>query len=114
MRVSVRPYQRNVEPCITKGATFREACTDRTDNRFPLEYSSTLHDLDPPGRADRYVPDLYDLYELYDLAHVAGWELCNVHDLTQHSWVEPVLYRSCTTSHHGRLGLLIDDLDHDL
>ena len=24
---------------------------------------------------------LYDLYDLYDLAHVAGWELCNLHDL---------------------------------
>ena len=30
-------------------------------------YSSTVHDLDLPGRTD-------DLYDLYDLAHVAGWE----------------------------------------
>ena len=29
----------------------------------------------------RQVPDLYDLHDLYDLAHVAGWESQNVHDL---------------------------------
>ena len=53
--------------------------------------------------ADRYIPDLYDLYDLYDLAHVAGWEPYNLHDLGHVSWVGSVLYRSCTTSHIGRL-----------
>ena len=37
-----------------------------------------------PFRADRYIPDLYDLY---DLAHVAGWEPYNPHDLGHVSWV---------------------------
>ena len=31
-----------------------------------------------------------DLYDLYDLAHVAGWEPCNLHDLGLVSWVGPV------------------------
>ena len=29
----------------------------------------------------RSIPDLYDLCDLYDLAHVAGWEPRNLHDL---------------------------------
>ena len=42
-----------------------------------------VHDLliDLPGRADRYIPDLYDL------AHVAGREPYNLHDLAYVSWV---------------------------
>ena len=28
-----------------------------------------------------YADDLYDLYDPYDLAHVAGWELCDLHGL---------------------------------
>ena len=43
-----------------------EVSTYRADNRSPV------HDLDLPGWADKYTPDLYDLYDLYDLAHVAG------------------------------------------
>ena len=58
--------------------------------------------------------DLYDLYDLYDVAHVAGWELYNLHDLGHVSWVGSALYRSCTTSHNGRLGSTVDDLDRDL
>ena len=49
------------------------------------------------------MPDLYDLYDLYDLAHVAGWELYNLHDPVRVSGVGSVLYRSCTTSQNGRL-----------
>ena len=30
----------------------------------------------------RYSPDLDDLYDLHDLAHVAGWEPFNLHDLS--------------------------------
>ena len=41
--------------------------------------SSTVHDLDLPGREDLSIPDLYDLYDLYDPAHVAGWEQHNLH-----------------------------------
>ena len=26
---------------------------------------------------------LYDMYDLYELAHVTGWEPCNLHDLQQ-------------------------------
>ena len=90
-----------------------EASTTRTDglydlyDLFPLLYSTTVHDLDLPGRADRYIPDLYnlyDLYDLYDLAHVSGWEPQKLHDLGHVSWVGSVLYRSCTTYHNGRLG----------
>ena len=42
-------------------------------------------------RQGRHIPDLYDLYGLYDLAHVAGWELCNLHHLGRVSWVGSVL-----------------------
>ncbi|CAM9942637.1 unnamed protein product, partial [Laminaria digitata] len=49
------------------------------------------------------------------LAHVAGWEPYNLHDLTHVSWVGSVLYRSCTIYHNDRLGsTMVDDLDHDL
>ena len=61
-------------------------------------YSSTVHDLDLPRKADRLIHDLYDL------AHVAGWEPFNLHDLAHVSWVGSVSHRSCTTSHNGRLG----------
>ena len=44
------------------------------------QYSTTVHDLDLPGRADIF-PICYDLYDLYDLAHVAGWKPYNLHDL---------------------------------
>ena len=27
-------------------------------------------------------PTLYDLYDLYDLAHVVGWEPCELRDLS--------------------------------
>ena len=74
-------------------------------------YSTTVHDLDLPGRADIFpilhdlhdLYYLYDLYDLYDIAHVAGWEPYNLHDqLIAHvSLVGSVLYRSCTTSHNG-------------
>ena len=77
----------------------KEACTHRTDHRFPLP----VHGLDLSGRADRYVPDLYDLYDLYDLAHV-GWEPYNLHGLGHVSWGGYVLYRSHAAYHNGRLG----------
>ena len=37
-------------------------------------------------RADR------SIHDLYDLAHVAGWEPYNLHDLAHLSWVGSVLY----------------------
>ena len=40
----------------------------------------------------------------YDLDHVAGWESYNLEDLAHVSRVGSVLYRSCTSSHDGRLG----------
>ena len=52
-------------------------------------------------RADRLSPDLYDLYNTYDLAHAAGWERYNLHDLGNVSWVGYVLSRSCTAFHNG-------------
>ena len=53
---------------------------------------------------------------LRDLAYrVAGREPCILHDLGHYvSWVESVLYRSCATSHSGRLGSTVDDLDRNL
>ena len=60
-------------------------------------------------------PILYDLYDLYDLAHVAGWELCTLHDPAHVSWVGSVLRRSCSTSQNGRLGSRLSTVvDHDL
>ena len=77
-------------------------------------YSTTVHDLDLPGRADIFpilhdlhdLYYLYDLYDLYDIAHVAGWDPYSLlHDLAHISWVGSVLYRCpCTASHNGRLG----------
>ena len=49
-------------------------------------------------RQGRHIPDLCDL------AHVARWRPYNLHDLAHASWVGSVPYRSCTTSHNGRLG----------
>ena len=40
--------------------------------------------------------------DLYELAHDAGWELCNLHDLGNVSWVGSELCRSCTTFHNDR------------
>ena len=68
----------------------------------------------------RFIPDLYDLYDLYDLhdlydlAPVGGWKPYKPHDLAHISCVGSVLYRSCTTSHSGRLGHGLDDVDRDL
>ena len=78
--------------------------------------SPTLTASSTSARQGRYVPDLYDLYDLYDLhdlAHVAGWELCNLHHLPYVSWVGSVLDRPCTTYHNGRLGSTVYDLDRD-
>ena len=54
--------------------------------------------------------------DLYDLAHVAGWEPCNLHDLGQVSWVGSVLI--CTVQILQNLSQRqvrnVDDLDHDL
>ena len=69
-----------------------------------------FHDLDQPGRADVYL-----ICTRYDLAHVAGWEPCNLRDLLieRISWVGSAQYRSYT----NRLitaGSDLDDLDRDL
>ena len=45
-----------------------------------------------------YIPDLYDL------AHAAGWDPCDLHDLGRVSWVRCPLDGSCTASRDGRLG----------
>ena len=58
---------------------FLECFTPRTDNRF------LLHDLDISKHLD-----LFPI--LYDLAHVAGWEPYNLHDLGRVSWVGSVPY----------------------
>ena len=52
--------------------------------------------------ADRFLTCV--IYSSSVVAHVAGWKPCNPHDLGHISWVGSVLYRSCTTSHNGRLG----------
>ena len=44
---------------------------------------TTVHDPDLPGRADIFP-------FLRDLAHVAGWEPCNLRDLTHLSWAGSV------------------------
>ena len=53
------------------------------------------------------------MYDLCDLAHVAGWDKYNLHDLAQVSWVGSVLIgdpaQPLTTA-----GEALDDLDHDL
>ena len=43
-----------------------------------------------------------------------GGEPSNLHGLGRVSWVGSVLYRCCTTSHDGRLGSTVDDVDRDL
>ena len=51
------------------------------------------------------------------IAHVAVWQLYDLHDLAHASMVEPVLfiYRPCTTSQNGSYRIyLIDNLDRDL
>ena len=52
-------------------------------------YVFSIHDVDVQGRY---------MHDVYDLAHVAGWEPYNLHDLGHVSRVGPVLYRSCATS----------------
>ena len=104
--------------CVPKKLTLRTwniTCICQRGQIIDSHYSSTVHYLDLPGRADRYIPDLYDLYDLYDLADVAGWELYSLRDLGHVDWVGPVLYRFCT-SRSGRLGSTVDELliDHDL
>ena len=79
----------------------------RTDDLHDLYDLFPLRGLDLSGRANRYIPDLYDL------AHVAGREPCNLRDLAPCFLVGPVPYRSCTTS-HNTAGEELDDLDHDL
>ena len=43
-------------------------------------------------------------WSVWSVAHIAGWGPYSLHDLGHGSWVGSVLYRSCTTSHNGRLG----------
>ena len=47
------------------------------------------------------------MYDLYDLAHAAGWEACDLHDLAHVSSTGHVLtrYGSSTTDHNGRYGI---------
>ena len=59
-------------------------------------YVFSIHDVDVQGRY---------MHDVYDLAHVAGWEPYNLHDLGHVSWVGRGRHRSCTASHYGRLDL---------
>ena len=80
--------------------------SNRSSNRdFPV------HDLNLSG--NRNAPDLDDLDDLDDLAHVAGWEPHVLHDVGHVSLVGPVLHKSCTASHIGRLGPTVDYLSVD-
>ena len=56
------------------------------------------------------------LYDLYDLAHVAGWDPYNLHDLlTAHvSWAESVLLSADPPQPLTTAGEELDDLDYDL
>ena len=58
--------------------------------------------------------DLFPILVCHGLAHVAGWEPYNLHDLAHVSRVGFVLCRSCTTSHNGRWGTRWSTVDHDL
>ena len=51
-----------------------------------------LHDLN----------DLHDLYDQYDLAHVTGWETCNLLNLVHVPWVGYILRISSTASDNGK------------
>ena len=66
--------------------------TDDLCDIFSLQHYSSSRS----ARQGRYIPDLYHL------AHAAGWEPYNLHDLGQVSWVGSVLDRSCNTdpAHH--------------
>ena len=64
--------------------------TPQTDNQFPLQWSWS------------FKTDVFPI--LYDLAHAAGWDPYNLHDLAHASCVGSVLCRSCTTPHNGRWG----------
>ena len=69
-------------------------CEHRAYRRFPhdhLDISLQINYRSVPGTR-------------YDLAHVAGWALCDQHDLAYAFWVGSVLHRSCTPHHNGRLG----------
>ena len=48
-------------------------------------------------------PDVSLIPDLYGIVHVGGWELHNLHDLGQFSWVGSVLYRSCIAPPNSRL-----------
>ena len=71
-----------------------------------MSFERTFHTWDkssiPTARSRSFKADL--LPDLYDLAHVTGWDPYSLHDLGHVSWVGSVLYRSCTSSHNGKLG----------
>ena len=57
---------------------FRRSST----NHLQIIYRSfPLHDLDISRQIDDISPVLYGQYDLYDLAHVAGWDPYDLHDL---------------------------------
>ena len=91
-------------------AFFSEDHTSRTDDLYDLHdlYDLfQLHDLDLPGKADR-------LSILCDLAHVAGWEPYNLHDLARVSWVGLVHYTDAAQQALTTAGEELDDIDHGL
>ena len=88
----------------------RKTCTPQTDDLCDLHdlYDLfQLHDLDLPGKADR-------LSILCDLAHVAGWEPYNLHDLARVSWVGLVHYTDAAQQALTTAGEELDDIDHEL
>ena len=83
-----------------------EISTLRTDH--------DLYDLFPLPLCRYFKADLFPI--LYISCISCGRVGPVLHDLSivaRISWVGSVLYRSCTTSHNGRIGS-VDDLDRDL
>ena len=120
-----RHAERNTRSCATLGSfltTLNYHIHQHNEYFVKLTHVGQTRYIRPPASRSRsfradisYYLDLYDLCDLRDLAHVAGWKPNNLRYLAHGSWVGSELYRSCTTSHGGRIGsindlLIADDL----
>ena len=107
-----------MDPIILVGRwvkVFSSGASSVTNESHPgriIRRSFPPDDLSRPFRADSFptlyarddLDDLYDMYDRYDVAHVAGWELYNLHALAHVSGVGTVPCRKSATSHNGIRG----------